>query len=155
MTYLGVKLKINKSLILEFDLRRLNQILYRDTRVIKSYINVINENEASIIEKNKINKSLLGKITATTKDRPSVKHDLKSRFPRISLNELRECESIAIAMYNGYLTFKKKGENASIPRIAGLIPRSIGYRRFTLDIDYSMVSIMDSMNTNPKRKLKW
>jgi IS605 OrfB family transposase len=145
-----VKLKINRSSMSEYDMRRLNQMLYRDTRIIKSYINIINENEKSIEKGNKINKSELDKLTAFTKDRPHVKHDLKSKYPRISLNELKECRDTAIGMYNGYLAFLKNGEDASVPSIEGLIPRSIGYNRFTLDTDNSVVSIMDSMDTNPK-----
>ena len=92
MTYIGCKIKIDTKSMGEQSFKRLHQILYRDSRLIRDYLNIIKENEKSLfnIKKNgefiaKIVDTKLDKITATTVTRPQVKHDLKSKFPRISL----------------------------------------------------------------------
>ena len=118
MTYIGVKAKIKTDLMSNNALIRLNQILYRDSRVIRDYLNIIKENEKSLFNtkkngdfKEKIVDSKLDLITATTDTRPQVKHDLKEKYSRISLNELKECRDTATAMYNSYLSLKKNGSN--------------------------------------------
>ncbi|MCY3415023.1 MAG: transposase [Candidatus Heimdallarchaeota archaeon] len=149
MVYIGVKAKVKKSEMSDNALQRLHQILYRDTRIIKDYINIIRENEDNLKNREKIVDKNLDLLTATTAQRTTVKHDLKARYPRISLNELKECRDNAIAMYNSYLALKmNKKFNAKKPGTNGLIPRSIGYRRFK--IGKNSVSIMDSMDTNLK-----
>ncbi|MCY3412001.1 MAG: transposase [Candidatus Heimdallarchaeota archaeon] len=160
MVYIGVKAKVKKSEMSDEALQRLHQILYRDTRVIRDYINIIRENENILRDidrkgelKHKIVDKKLDVLTATTATRTVVKHDLKARYPRISLNEFKECRDNAIAMYNSYLALKKnKRNNTQKPGSngSGLIPRSIGYRRFKLDQKNMIISIMDSMDTNPK-----
>ncbi|MCE7733460.1 MAG: hypothetical protein GPJ54_01190, partial [Candidatus Heimdallarchaeota archaeon] len=138
------------------DKKRLRQILGRDSRIISRYIGVIEDNRNDLVEytekKNgkitiEINKGKLDQLTCTTSDRKIVNHDLKVLFPRISLNELKECRDTAVGIYLSYLELKEIG-NASIPTIKAPVPRSIGYRRFKLSFEECTLAIMDSMDTN-------
>ncbi|MHA2254261.1 MAG: zinc ribbon domain-containing protein [Candidatus Kariarchaeaceae archaeon] len=168
----SIKATVDESLMSESELQRMKQIVNRDTRVIGRYLGIIENNYQSIRHitnkgkiTDRINASLLDQLTATTKDRAQVKHNLKRDFQRISLNELKECRDTAIGMYQSYLELLKKSQkkNAGKPRINGkLIPRTIGYRRFRLDCKRKIIQIMDSMDTNPlamkngkKQKHNW
>ncbi|OLS26463.1 MAG: hypothetical protein HeimC2_14800 [Candidatus Heimdallarchaeota archaeon LC_2] len=159
------KNKISTSVIVSIDTsklshqnkQRLRQILGRDSRIISRYIGVIEDNRKELVEykekKNgkisiKIDKGKLDQLTCTTSDRKIVVHDLKIQFPRISLNELKECRDTAVGMYLSYLELEAKG-NASIPTAKSSFPRSIGYRRFKLRYHKRTLTIMDSMDTNP------
>jgi transposase len=94
-------------------------------------------------EKNRINNGELDKLTMTAlkvksgnSQRPTVPHDFKVRFPRISLNEMSECSKTAVALYDSYLKLKmKKGWNASRPTTitsSSRIPRWVFSQRFRL-----------------------
>ena len=148
MAYISCNTRIDIESMSEKSLVRLNQFLNRDSNIIGDYINIIKENENIVIVKKKVKAGELDKLTATTTTRTAVKHDLKSRYPRISLNELKECRDTATAMYNSYYALKGKGAN--FPTIKKLVPRSIGNRRFRLDTKRMVLSIMDSMDTNPR-----
>ncbi|OLS16961.1 MAG: hypothetical protein HeimC2_45390 [Candidatus Heimdallarchaeota archaeon LC_2] len=164
----SVKVLIDTSKLSHKHKQRLRQILGRDSRIISRYIGVIEDNQKELVEyrekKNgkisiKIDKGKLDQLTCTTSDRNIVNHDLKIQFPRISLNELKECRDTAVGMYLSYLELKEKG-NASIPTAKSSVPRSIGYRRFKLRYHKRTLTIMDSMDTNPsminngKRKIQ-
>ncbi|MCE7736115.1 MAG: transposase, partial [Candidatus Heimdallarchaeota archaeon] len=153
----SVKVLINTILLGQKNKQRLRQILGRDSRIISRYIGVIEDNRKDLVEykekKNgkisiKIDKGKLDQLTCTTSDRNIVNHDLKTQFPRISLNEMKECRDTAVGMYLSYLELKAKG-NASIPTAKSSVPRSIGYRRFKLRYQERTLTIMDSMDTNP------
>jgi IS605 OrfB family transposase len=151
---------VEESLMSDWEFRRLRQITNRDTRVIKRYLGIIEDSYPSIraVSKktgkisDKIDLSKLDTMTSRTQQRAQVKYDLKTQFPRISLNELKECRDTAVGMYHSYLELQKNSQkNAGKPRTNGkLIPRNIGYRRFKLDCEDNSVSIMDSMDTNPQ-----
>ncbi|MCE7735660.1 MAG: transposase [Candidatus Heimdallarchaeota archaeon] len=148
MTYISCKVNIDTEKMDKDTIKRLHQILYRDSRIIRDYINIIKENEELLVINKKVSDVELDKLTATTENRKVVKHDLKSKYPRISLNELKECRNDAKGMYNSYLALKRKG--GKYPNVHRLVPRTIGYRRFKLDTDMMVLTIMDSMDTNPK-----
>ena len=119
--------------------QRLRQILGRDTRVIHSLLNIIKENENILLrgkQKKRIDDSKIHSLTMTavrvtdsSKQRLSVPHDLKSRFPRISANELAECRLTAVENYESYLSLRsKKGHKTSRPcyiNKLGRIPRKV------------------------------
>ena len=136
------------------DFSRLKQILGRDKRVIKAYIGVIHENEKELVTegKYKIDSGLLDKLTLTTSIknsknsiRDAVKHDFKRKFPRISLNELKECRDVAIAQYLSFLELKNMQKESSLPKTLQGV-RQINGRRYSLG--KRDLSIMDSMDTN-------
>jgi transposase len=68
--------------------------------------------------------------------RPSVPHDIKRRFPRISTNELQECRQTAVSMYESYLKLReKKGWLAARPTTTTStrrMPRWVFSQRFKL-----------------------
>lgn len=118
----------------------------RDTRVIRSFLGVIEQNESELLtgrSKRRIDEGLLDRLTiVTTKTRSgheqrlSVPHDFKKRFPRISANELSECRRTAVGMYESYLALRsKKGRKTSRPCIVNArrrLPRWIFRQRFRL-----------------------
>ncbi len=160
----SVKIGIDNAGLTKLVRQRLRQILGRDTRVIKKYLNIIERYENDLISKvelkkikNKkngkkfrfvIDKGELDLLTATTEHRPSVLHDFKSFFPRISLNEMKECRDTACGIYLGHLESKSKQQNSGKPIINKPLPRSIGYRRFKLNTESNIVSLIDSMDSN-------
>jgi len=134
---------------------RLDQILGRDYRIIRKYLNVIKANKGTIISETKagkkyVNKSALDQLTATTDLRLFVKHDFKHLFPRISLNEMKECRDEAVACFDSYLAMGKSKhfKNIRYPSMKRTIPRPIGYRRFKLDLQNKTIHVMDSMVTS-------
>ncbi|OLS23951.1 MAG: hypothetical protein HeimC2_24660 [Candidatus Heimdallarchaeota archaeon LC_2] len=142
---------------------RLKQILGRDGRVMRKYLDLIEMYENDIFQevRNKKTKKKflqvdlvkLDTLTLTTKksikgNRTKVPHDLKSKFPRISHNELLECRDTAIGMYKAYLEISKSDKSHNRPRIHRTIPRIIGGRQFKLDIENQMLSIKESLDTN-------
>jgi hypothetical protein len=94
-------------------------------------------------KRNKIHNGELDKLTLTAlkmktgfSQRPTVLHDMKARFPRISQNELQECRQTAVFMYESYLELRRKKERkASRPcAVNGTcrIPRWFFSQRFKL-----------------------
>ena len=173
--YGEIKMALNNDLVtsicIELDiksidskvLRRLKQILGRDARGMRKYLDLIEIYEKDIFEevKNKKTKKTslkvdlvkLDTLTLTTKksikdNRIKVPHDLKKLFPRISHNELLECRDTAIGMYKAYLELSKSDKTHKRPRIHRTIPRIIGSRQFKLDIENQILSIKDSLDTN-------
>ena len=98
---ISVKVPILWESMSDRDRTRLNRITGRDTRVIRAFLGVIARHEKELLvgkRKKKINGGKLEKLTLTaerskdiSKNRLSVPHDFKKRFPNISLNELQEC----------------------------------------------------------------
>jgi transposase len=143
---IAVKVPIKWEVMTKSSRMRLRQIVGRDTRVIRAFLGVIEQNEHSLLTgKNyvRIHEGELDKLTIVTKQvkrgyslRTSVPHDFKERFPRISANELNECRRTAVKMYESYLALrKKKGRKASRPLSkdsSGRIPRWILKQRFKL-----------------------
>jgi transposase len=104
--------------------QRLRQIVGRDTRIIEAILGVIQENESDLltgkrrirIDESKLN-TLIIRTSRGKPPRPTVKHDIKTRFPRASQNELTECRKAAVGMYESYLSLRaKKGWSPSRPR---------------------------------------
>ncbi|MCE7742287.1 MAG: transposase [Candidatus Heimdallarchaeota archaeon] len=104
-----VKVKIKSVVITSRKRRRLQQITGRDTRIINHYVKTIYHNKDKLGSKHgkkKVNKAKLDHLTLTTSKktltppRPTVRHDLKKRFPRCSQNELQECRENAVAIHH-------------------------------------------------------
>ncbi|MHA2022402.1 MAG: hypothetical protein ACTSWQ_01950, partial [Candidatus Thorarchaeota archaeon] len=151
--------------------QRLRQTVGRDTRVIRAFLGIIEQHEDKLItgrRKNKILDSELDKLTLTAikvrvgyGQRPTVPHDIKERFPRISVNELQECRQIAVALYESYLELKrKKGRHASRPTSMNStrrIPRWVFSQRFKLieketSVSRWWIDIRDSLDSVPEKR---
>ncbi|MGY5877122.1 MAG: transposase [Candidatus Thorarchaeota archaeon] len=131
---ISVKIPIKWESMTEGSQQRLRQIVGRDSRVIRAYLGVIQNHEKTLLtgkRKNRIDDNKLHQMTLTatrgTSSRSSVLHDMKSRFPRISQNELTECRRTAVSNYESYLALRqRKGRSASHPCVKskhGRIPR--------------------------------
>ena len=143
---ISVKVPIKWDVMTKRSRQRLRQIVGRDTRVIRSFLGIIEQYENALLtgrKKNKIHDSKLDELTITAlkmksgfSQRPFVPHDMKARFLRISTNELQECRQTAVFMYESYLELRrKKGRKASRPcAINGTrrIPRWVFSQRFKL-----------------------
>jgi len=143
---IAVKVPISWDTMTKRTRQRLRQTVGRDTRVIRAFLGIIEQYESDLLtgrKKNKILDGELDKLTLTairTKSgfgqRITVPHDFKTRFPRISQNELQECRQTAVALYESYLTLRdKKGWNASHPtsiNSSRRIPRWVFSQRFRL-----------------------
>jgi IS605 OrfB family transposase len=143
---ISVKVPINWKSMTKRTRQRLRQIVGRDTRVIRAFLGIIEQHENKLLtgrKKNKIHDGKLDELTITAlkmksgfSQRPTVPHDMKSRFPRISTNELQECRQTAVSMYESYLELRrKKGRNASRPCVVNgtrRIPRWVFSQRFKL-----------------------
>jgi transposase len=146
-TTISVKVPINREAMTKRSRQRLRQIVGRDTRVIRAYLGIIEQHENELLtgsKKNRIHDGRLDRLTITAfkvraglDQRPSVPHDIKSRFPRISTNEIQECRQTAIALYESYLALKAKPSfNASRPAISNAtrrVPRWVFSQRFRLE----------------------
>lgn len=149
-----VKLKLNS--LNKKQQYRLKKILARDTRIIKKIINLIKENEDILVNKSKrgnyyIRRKDMVDLFVSTSNREEVKHDLKAKFIRISHNELVECIDTAREIYSSYLQLQKQQDSPSLPTIEvqdNYVPRSIGYRRFSLSLKTKSIKIMDSLDSN-------
>ncbi|MHA2378766.1 MAG: hypothetical protein ACXADS_05790 [Candidatus Thorarchaeota archaeon] len=114
----SVRIPINRDAMTKRTTQRLRQIVGRDTRVIRSFLGIIQQHEPQLLtglKKNRIHDGNLDKLTMTAlrvnpgyNQRLSVQHDLKARFPRMSVNELQECRQTAVFMYESYLELRKK-----------------------------------------------
>ncbi len=143
---ISVKVPINWEAMTERSRQRLRQIVGRDTRVIRAFLGIIEQYEDDLLtgrNKDRIDDGKLDQLTMTAlkvkpgyKQRTSVPHDFKVRFPRISTNELTECRQTAVALSESYLKLKKKrGMKASRPTSINCtrrIPRWVFSQRFKL-----------------------
>ncbi|MDF1540357.1 MAG: hypothetical protein P1Q69_15790 [Candidatus Thorarchaeota archaeon] len=141
-----MKVPINWEIMTERTKQRLREALGRDTRVIHAFLRIIEQHEDELLigkNKNRIDSSKLDQLTMTSlkvksgfKQRPNVPHDFKTRFPRISQNELQECRQTAVALFESYRALKgMKGRFASRPtsiNCSRRIPRWIFTQRFQL-----------------------
>jgi transposase len=149
--------------------QRLRQIVGRDTRVIRTFLGIIEQHESELLtgrRKNRIHDGKLDKLTITAikvkagnGQRTAVLHDIKQKFPRISTNELQECRQTAVALYESYLVLKeKKGWNASRPNTVNSsrrMPRWVFTQRFKLEYSSSSVSrwwlnLRDALDSVPE-----
>ena len=169
---LSVKVPIKWGAMTERTRQKLRQTVGRDTRVIRAYLGIIEQNEDNLLtsrKKNKIHDSELDKLTMTAikvksgaNQRLNVPHDFKVRFPRISPNEMIECREAAIALYESYLSLRmKKGWNASRPTSINStrrIPRWVFSQRFKLIEKKTSASrwwldIRDSFDSVPEGRI--
>jgi hypothetical protein len=121
---ISVKVPIKWEVMTKRTRQRLRQIVGRDTRVIRSFLGIIEQCENQLLtgrKRNRINDGDLEKLTLTAlkvkagfSQRPSVPHDMKARFTRISTNELQECRNTAVSIYEGYLELRRKKGTQSI-----------------------------------------
>ncbi len=142
----SVKVPINWEVMTERKQQRLRQTVGRDTRVIRAFLGVIERHEDALLtgkNRDRISDGKLDQLTMTAlkvragyQQRPSVPHDLKVRFPRMSQNEMAECRKTAVSQYESYLKLRKlKGRVASHPtRVSSSrrIPRWVFTQRFSL-----------------------
>lgn len=123
---ISVKVPINWEIMTEKKQQRLRQIAGRDTRAIRAFLGIIEQHEDKLLagrKKKRIHEGKLSKLTLTAikvkagySQRTSVPHDMKTRFPRMSVNELTECRQTAISLYDSYLVLRRrKGRRASHP----------------------------------------
>ncbi|MFX1559089.1 MAG: hypothetical protein ACFFBL_00740, partial [Promethearchaeota archaeon] len=143
---ISVKIPINWEAMTERTMQRLRQTVGRDTRVIRAFLGIIEQHEDKLLtgrKKNRIHDGELDRLTMTAlkvksgcSQRQSVPHDLKNRFPRISVNEFQECRQTAVALYESYLALReRKGRKASRPTMTNStrrIPRWVFAQRFNL-----------------------
>ena len=143
---ISVKVPINWDVMTERSRQKLRQTVGRDTRVIRAFLGIIEQHEDKLLtgrKKNRIHDGELDKLTVTAlkvkpgySQRLSVPHDFKTRFPRISQNEMCECRQTAVALYESYLALReKKGRRASRPTMVNgtrRIPRWVFSQRFKL-----------------------
>jgi hypothetical protein len=151
---IAVKAPIKWKAMTKRTQKRLRQIVGRDTRVIRSFLGIIEQHEDKLLtgrKRNRIHDGELDKLTLTAlkvksgiSQRLVVAHDLKARFPRISQNELQECRQTAVFIYESYLELRrKKGRNVSRPcSVNGTrrIPRWVFSQRFRVFKHDSSVS---------------
>ncbi len=143
---ISVKVPINWEAMTERFRQRLRQTVGRDTRMIRAFLGVIEQHEDMLLtghSKNRIHDGELDRLTMTAlkvksgySQRLTVLHDFKTRFPRISQNEMAECRQTGVALYESYLALReKKGRRASRPTMINgtrRIPRWVFSQRFKL-----------------------
>jgi transposase len=131
-TIVSVKIPIDWERMTNRQRSRLTKITSRDTRVIKTYLGIIERHKKVLViggKYKRIDIMKLDRLTLTalraknpSRRRTSVPHDLKKRFQNISVNELQECRDIAVTMWNSYLErggsppFKTSNGRKKIPR---------------------------------------
>jgi len=155
----------------ELKKQRLRQIVGRDTRIIRSFLGVIEQHESNLLSgryKTRINDGALDHLTITAvhvaskyPQRLEVLHDMKEKFPRCSSGELIECRRTAIALYESYLALRKRRRSRSARPCetikSGRIPRWIYSLKFRLLETTSSASrwwldLQDSFDSAPKKK---
>jgi IS605 OrfB family transposase len=149
----SVTVPIDYSVVGQYELRRLTQIVKRDTHIINKYLGIIQYHQKYLLDHKKSQYSAkLDELTLSTRHGRKPQHDLKSKFPRISHNELLECRDVALGLFKSYLELSgdKGNVNTSFPKIANLTGRQINSRRWKLDSKNRTITIMDSMDSNPK-----
>jgi len=139
---------------------RYHRMQKRDSNIIKKYLGIIKKEHDNLVtiskrDKYQIDTGLLDRLTLTTKSRRKVMYDLKSKYPRISTDELQECRESAISTYKSYLELSKiQNSKLSIdkPRKEqGSLSRTILYNggaRGRFSINNDILSVRDSMDTN-------
>jgi len=166
---IAVKIPIKWEVMTKRTKQRLRQIVGRDTRIIRSFIGVIEQHEDKLLvgkKRTRISEGELDKLTMTALQvkngqsrRLSVPHDFKGKFSRISPNELTECRQTAVANYESYLELRsKKGRSASRPcevNSSRRIPRWTFSQRFKLvekktSVTRWWVNIRDSLDSVPE-----
>ncbi|TFG28189.1 hypothetical protein EU528_11610 [Candidatus Thorarchaeota archaeon] len=161
-TIISVKVPIKWNSMTDRQKTRLNQITGRDSRVIKTYLGVIERYESDLLtgkKRTRIDASKLDELTLTASrgkaSRSSVLHDFKARFSNISVNEFQECRDTAIAMWQSYL---ERGGSKPL-RTRGYSTRKIPRFAFTqrFEIVYSpeleirhWLKIRDSVDSKTK-----
>ena len=140
-TIVSVKIPIDWEKMTQTQRSRLERITSRDTRVIKTYLGIIERHKKVLVigsEYKRIDFKELDRLTLTALRarnpawrRTSVPHDLKKRFQNISVNELQECRDIAVNMWNSYL---ERGGSPPLKTSNGKkkIPRNIFQKLFKL-----------------------
>jgi len=140
-TIVSVKIPINWDIMTHRQRSRLERITSRDTRVIKTYLGIIERHKNVLViggRYKRIDFRELDRLTLTalraknpSRRRTSVPHDLKQRFQNISVNELQECRDIAVNMWNSYL---ERGGSPPLKTSNGKrkIPRNIFQKLFKL-----------------------
>ncbi|MFV2014647.1 MAG: hypothetical protein ACC656_04425, partial [Candidatus Heimdallarchaeota archaeon] len=149
----SITVPINYSKIGKYELRRLTKIVKRDTHIINKYLGIIQCNQKYLLQFKKGQYAgKLDELTLSTRHGRKPQHDLKSKFPRISHNELLECRDGALGLFKSYLELSKdKGNvNTGFPRITNLTGRQINSRRWKLNVKKRTITIIDSMDSNPK-----
>jgi IS605 OrfB family transposase len=169
---IAVKIPVDWESMTKRTRQRLRQIVGRDTRVIHSFLGIIQQHEDALItgrNMNKIHDGELDKLTITAikvktgyDRRIIVTHDLKIKFPRISTNELSECRKTAVALYESYLELRRKrGRQASRPCAVNStrrIPRWVFSQRFSL-VNHATttakwwLSLRDSLDSVPEGRV--
>ncbi len=143
---ISVKVPINWESMTERTRQRLRQTVGRDTRVIRAFLGIIEQNEEKMLtgkNRDRIDDGKIAQLTMTAlkvksgaNQRTSVPHDFKIRFPRISQNEMTECRQTAGSLYESYLSLrKKKWRKVSRPVATNRsrrIPRWVFSQRFKL-----------------------
>ncbi|TET09222.1 MAG: hypothetical protein E3J86_08805, partial [Candidatus Thorarchaeota archaeon] len=170
-TTISVKVPVDWDSMTKRSRQRMRQIVGRDTRAIRAFLGIIEHHENKLLtgrKKKRIHDGNLDKLTLTALrvktgfgQRTSVPHDMKTRFPRMSLNELTECRQTAVALYESYLALRdKKGWDASRPRAASStrrIPRWVFSQRFKLVYNHTSstrwwLNLRDSLDSAPEGK---
>jgi IS605 OrfB family transposase len=165
---ISVKVPINWEIMTKKKQQHLKQIVGRDSRIIRSFLGIIEQHESELLtgrNKNRIHSSKLNELTLTAlqvkvgmDQREFVEHDFKHIFPRISVNELQECRITATGMYESYLQLRgKKWRNVSKPCKVNRryrIPRWIFSQRFSLvkqstSIAKWWLNLRDSLDSAP------
>jgi len=139
---ISVKVPILWESMSDRDRTRLNRITGRDTRVIRAFLGVIARHEKQLLvgkRRRRINGGKLEKLTLTaerskdsSKNRLSVPHDFKRRFPNTSVNELQECRQVAVAMWNSYLALEGQQPLPARGYRSRKLPRYVFGRRFKI-----------------------
>ncbi len=170
---IAVKVPINWEPITARNKQRLRQTVGRDTRVIRAFLGIIEQNEDKLLTGKNIDRIHDGKLDQLTmtalkvksgaSQRTNVPHNFKVRFPRISQNEMTECRQTAVALYESYLKLRNKnGWNASRPTsINGSrrIPRWVFSQRFKLIEKKTSVSrwwldIRNALDSAPEKRFR-
>ncbi len=170
---ISVKVPINWESMTERTRQRIRQTVGRDTRVIRAFLGIIEQQEDKLLtgkNRDRIDDGKLDKLTVTAlkvksgySQRLTVQHNFKVRFPRISQNEMIECRQTAVALYESYLKLRrKKGWKASHPTsINGSrrIPRWVFSQRFKLVENRTSASrwwldIRDSLDSAPEKRIR-
>ncbi|MHA2264354.1 MAG: hypothetical protein ACXAEN_18330, partial [Candidatus Thorarchaeota archaeon] len=123
---ISVKVPINWDIMTERKQQRLRQIVGRDTRAIRAFLGIIERHENALLtgkNRDRISDGKLDQLTMTAlkvksgyQQRPTVPHDLKDKFLRMSQNEMAECRKTAVSQYESYLKLRRqKGRRASRP----------------------------------------
>ncbi len=169
---ISVKAPVDWDKMTKRKKQRLRQIVNRDTRIIRSFLGIIEHHESNLLSglnKTRIDDGALDRLTITTTrvtskypQRLSVAHDMKKKYPRCSSSELIECRRTAITLYESYLALKKrKSSKVSRPcesTKSGRIPRWIYSPTFKLlessssSISYWWLDLQNSFASAPMKK---